>query len=150
MGAGPALMAVGTGLSIYGNYQANQKQSQLEAQNASYYGAQADEITDATNREVNIYKRQNAVMFGDQVSAFAKGGVDLSGSALNVLADTKLKGIQEEGAIQEEGTLREGLARARQKESQDKADTLGSFGYSALQSSGALLNTAGNIASREN
>jgi hypothetical protein len=91
----------------------------LQAQ-AFLQEAQATEQLRQTEKQVDISKKKAKVIFGDQVSAFAKAGVQLSDSALLVLANTKSELEQEGVEIQRQGSenarlIRLGAAQLRQE-----------------------------------
>lgn len=144
-----ALMAAGTALQMYGTFQANIAQARAERQNRDFYNQQAEFAQEATFREAELSRRNYARARGLQLSAFAKGGVDISGSAASVIAGTFAKEIEEQTAIKRKGDLDYRLARLRGAQSAEKADTLESFGYNFLQGGGSLLTNYASYAKAE-
>lgn len=134
-----ALMAVGTALQIYGQYSANQAQSEQERQNAEFYDEQAKFAREAMFRQSAIASQEYEFRKGAQFSAYAKGGVDISGSAAVVLADTLANKVEELTAIKRKGGMEVKLAHMRANQSRDQADTLSSFEYNFTQGMGSLL-----------
>jgi len=137
-----ALMAAGTALQVYGQYQANMAQSQQEFANAEFYKAQADFARAAQFREASIASREYEFRKGAQISAYAKGGVDISGSAAATLADTLASKVEELAAIKRKGELDYSLAIARSRQSEAQGKQLSDFGYNFTQATGTLLGNA--------
>ncbi len=133
------LMAAGTALQVAGQYQANMAQAKAELQNADYYRAQADFVRQAQFRQADITAREYTARKGLQVSAYAKGNVDLSGSAATVVAATLAEQVEELTAIKQKGELDYKLAIMRSRQSTQQAETLSSFEYNFFQSGGTLL-----------
>jgi len=86
--AAPIIGAVGAGIKAVGSIKAgNAKKRQAERQ-AALQDQQAEETINRAETNVLALKRQREGLKGAQRSGFAKGGVELSGSALEVLEDT--------------------------------------------------------------
>lgn len=133
------LMAAGTALQVIGQYQANMDQAQAELQNAQFYQRQADFAKQAEYRAASLANREYSYRKGAQISAYAKGGVDLSGSASSVVAETAAQKIEELNAIKLKGNLEYSLAHQRSLQSSDKAAMLQDFTYNAMQAGGTIL-----------
>lgn len=131
MGAGAAV--VGAGLSYMGQRQADKDQANAERINAAYYDQEKAFDERATTRSLTVYGRQSDIQFGDQVSAFAKGGADISGSPLSVLAEQKVAIAQEKGAITQEGEMRAELAGLRANQAYSYAGKLESPNRALLE-----------------
>lgn len=134
-----ALMATGAALQIWGQYSANQAQAEQERQNAAFYDEQAKFAQESALRQSALASQEYEFRKGAQFSAYAKGGVDISGSAAVVLADTLANKVNELNAIKRKGEMEVKLARMRGAQSSDQADMLSSPGYNLLQTSGTLL-----------
>lgn len=141
------LMAAGTALQIYGNYQANMAQADAEVQNARYYGIQADLVKTATFREAEITASRYEARKGAQISAIFKGGADLSGSTAAIVANTIAQKAGELSAIKQKGEADFILARLRQKNSLAQADQLSDPMNNLLQSATIGLSSASKIGS---
>lgn len=146
-----ALIGAGTVLSAYGNYQANMQQSQMEAQNASYYRTEADAAKAAGARELTIFQHRADVTYGNEVGAFGAGNVDIgSGSAADVLAQSKVFDLNEKSAIEQQTNLRVNLAMLRAQQSQEHADYLSNGMNNTLELFGSMAGGAGRMASASN
>jgi len=101
----------------------------LSAQ-AALQEQQAQESIRQTKRSIDIFKRKGEVVLGDTASSFAKAGVDLSGSALLLLANSKRELGVEREEIERRGVAEANLLRAgaqgirRQKEDISQANEL--------------------------
>jgi hypothetical protein len=138
MGAGAAIDGVGT---IVGNNAA----AKAERQNQAFYDEQAVFAQEAGKRNEEIFLRSTSEFLGNQTSAFAKAGVDVSGSALMVLADTKQKARDEVTAIQKEAELNVRTAQLRGEASAANADRYTNFWNNALPIAGGTFKAAGSI-----
>lgn len=133
-----ALMAVGTALQIFGNLQANYNQALAEEKNAEYYREQAEFVKESMFRESQLASDAYESVKGRQVSAIAKGGADLSGSAAAIVADTIAKKGEELAAIKRKGELDWKLATLRQRNSENAARELRDPVNNILQSATIL------------
>lgn len=140
------LMAAGTALQIAGQYRANLAQAKAELQNAEYYEDQAAFVQAATTRQSLIAERQYGQLQGAQLGAYAKGGVDISGSAASVIAETAARKIEEITAIRYKGQLDYKLAKLRAGQARETSETLSDPGYNLMQAGGTLLTNFGKQA----
>jgi hypothetical protein len=83
-----ALMAVGTGMQAYGQYQQGQSQKKAADYNASVAEQQAGMIEASGELEAYKIRKQGEQIKGTQRARFAASGVRTTGSAAEVLADT--------------------------------------------------------------
>lgn len=132
-------LAAAAAVKIYGQYEANKAQAKAERANAKYYGEQAKLAKQAALRTKAIFDRESDAFVGTQVNMFAKAGVDLSGSALLIISQTKANQQAESNAILIDGNATERLARMRMQSSYATAKTLNSQGYNLLQAGGTVL-----------
>ncbi len=137
-----ALMAAGTALQIFGQYQANMAQAKQELANAAFYKAQAEFAKESEFRQADIAAKEYEFRKGAQISAYAKGGVDISGSAAGVVSQTLADKVSELTAIKRKGAIEYRLAMSRSKASTSMANTLQSFEYNFLQAGGTALTAA--------
>ena len=135
----PLLLAVGTGMQIFGQLQANMAQARQEIENAKFYEEQAKFALEAMHRQEDIASRQYEARKGAQVSAYAKGGVDLSGSAALTIAETVAQKAEELSAIKRKGELDYKLAKLRARSSQAQGEMLQSTEYNFMQAGGTAL-----------
>ena len=148
MGVVEAMVVGGAALQIYGNYQANHAQARANRANAAFYREQAKLTLEAAKREQAIFEKESDQFFGSQVNAFAKGGVDLSGSALLYLAGTKQEMSNESVVILENG-IRAANNTLLQADSLEKeAKRLTSFENQFIGAAVPALNAGGTIAGR--
>lgn len=137
-----ALIAAGTAMQIAGNLYANYSQAQAEIRNAKFFKEQADFAREAAFRQEDIAKANYSRMSGAQLSAYARGNVDISGSAASVLAETYSRKLEEVLAIKRKGDIEYRLAYMRGKEAEKKADTLTDPLYNLLQAGGTFARTS--------
>ncbi len=138
-----ALMAVGTGLQIAGQWSANLAQAKQEAQNAQFYKEQAEFARLSEQRAQAIAEFDYTYKIGQQVGNYAASGVDMSGSASITMGGTIANYINEAFAIKKKGELDFKLAMSRSKLSSENARTLSSVGYNLMQSGGSLIKAYG-------
>lgn len=136
---------VGAGISIYGQVKANADQAEAERANAAFYQEQAEFARQATNREVSLYTEQASQFTGNLIGQIAKGGVTQSGSALQLLADTRLKQINETDAIVEDGRMKTREALLKAGASIGNADRLSDFGNNFLPAFGTVLTVGSDV-----
>lgn len=147
MGWPIALMAAGTAMNVMGNMRANQDKARAEAANASYYREQAAFADEAGKRAEKIFERKADRLYGQQVSAFAKAGVDIgSGSALDFLGESKALQIEERYAIKREAEMNVRLASLRANASMETSRAYGDSTNNFLQAGGTILTGAGMMA----
>jgi len=137
-----ALMAAGTALQVFGQYQANMAQAQAELLNAEFYGKQADFAKESEFRQSTIASNEYEMRKGAQLSAYGKGGVDISGSASMVVANTLAAKVEELNAIKLKGSLEYSLAKSRSRQSSAQAAMLQSLDYNLVQAGGTVLGNA--------
>lgn len=108
--------------------------------NADWLEEQAEHARQATRRELTIHGREVNEFYGNQVSSVGKGGLDLTGSPLLLLANTRMREFEEAQAISEQGYMQVREASLKAQEQRDLA--------SYTKSAAALQKTAGwlNIA----
>jgi len=141
-----ALMAAGTALQIVGNYQSNISQSRAELQNARFYKEQADFASASMFRSIYLTERRFEAAKGAQISAYAKGGVDLSGSAAAMIADTVSSKIEEVNAVRLKGKMEVNLALMRSKQAQTTGEALADPMNNMIQAGSILLSNMSRAA----
>ena len=138
------LMAAGTALQISGQLGANAAQAAAEKKNAQFYEEQAQFARLSAQRAESLSEVDWTTRYGAQVSAYAGGGVDLSGSAGLTVGGTLKMAVDDLFAIKKKGEMDMKLARLRGGQSAERANTLGSTEYNATQAGSTFLN---NLAS---
>jgi hypothetical protein len=136
-----ALVGIGTAASIYGQVKANAAEAEANRQNASFLREQADFAAEAGARELAIFKDNADQFFGNQVTSIGAGGVAVSGSALQVLADTKMRTMREEQAIKADTAFKQREALLRAGASMEQAERLSSFEANVLPGIGTIATT---------
>lgn len=137
-----ALMSAGAAITVFGNLQANYDKATGEAENADYYYKEAGFARLASMRQAQISAQKYTYALSLQGSAAAKGGVDLSGSIANDMANTTANKVSELLAIKQKGDLDVELANSRGLRQQRDSEMLNSSGYNAIQTGKTLLTFA--------
>lgn len=141
-----ALMGAGTFMQMLGNYSANMAQAQAEKESALFLEKQAKVAELMQTRKLEQVKRKYATTYGQQVTSFAKGNVDVgSGSASDIATTTLADSVLELQAVKEDTDLQIELARVRGIRGQEKAKMLESPGYNLLQAGSVGLNAAAKV-----
>ncbi len=144
MAGGAAIGFAGNLMEVSAQASADAAAASAEDRNAAFAMEAAEFEKESSEREQEIFRREAELQFGEQVSAFAKGGVDLSGSPLLVLADSKRVAGTELSAIKREGEfrIRRALLQARESRSNSRNIRRSSRGRQI----GGLLTGFGNLA----
>lgn len=127
-----AATIAGGALKTYGNIKANQAQAEAERANAAFYQEQAQFARESTARALEIYQDDAEDFRGKQVGAIAAGGLQMTGSALAILADTELKKVRESDAIIRDGKFKEREAFLKAGASIEQAERLSGFTANVL------------------
>ena len=120
---------------------ANRRSAQA---NADFFNEQAELADISGKREEILFRRESEQLEGAQIGAFAKAGVDLSGSPLLVLAHSSKLANEEILAIRENRSKRVRAAKIRAEDAQANADLFGSAGFNFLTIGGTILGGAGS------
>lgn len=134
-------------MEVYGNVKANLDQARAEAENAIWMRQQADYIQRSTKREYEIFNRESQENMAALENTFAKAGVSMAGTALEVQAQEQLKRQQELDAIVDQGNMNMQEAMLKANASQRNADNLGSFKHNALQAATSVVGAGKSYAS---
>lgn len=139
------LILLGAGLVLQGmgRMEANAAQAEAEEENAEFYREQAEFAEKAGERQRMIFDRESVILYGEQQSAFAKAGVDTSGSSY-FMAQQMLYRTQEAGAIMAEADMNVRLATLRAKQSSETAKSLMDPDVNMMQFAGPILQAAGS------
>lgn len=143
---GLVAMGAGAAMSAGGNIMGNLSQADQERKNADFLDEQAQFAYDAGVRSERVYMDEATTFKAQQVSKFAKAGIQIGTSQIDAIQETNRRIGEEVAAIRAERDMNVRTARLRAQAARDKADTLGSFGYNALTAGGGLLAAGGNIA----
>ena len=133
---GTALTAAGTALSIFGQIQANLAQARAEEQNAAWLRDQAEFFEEVTERELGLARREGMFQVGEQIGSFVSGGVELEGSALDVINSSFNRLSDELAAIQAQGDFAVNEALFKAEAAQFRAGELSSFENNFFQALG--------------
>lgn len=119
-GASGAVLGAGMFMGGIGRAQADYAQADAERENAQYYREQADFAAQAGRRQRDIFERDSKILVGDQLSAFAKAGIDTQASSF-FIANTTLQRSRESGAIKAEADMNVRLASLRANQASQTA-----------------------------
>lgn len=136
-----AAAGIGAATKIYGSIKANQAQAEAERANALFYEEQAQFARESTFRSLEIYQDEAEDFRGKQIGAIAAGGLQMTGSALAILADTELKKVRESDAIIRDGKFKEREAFLKAGASIEQAERLSGFVANVLPA----LSTAAEV-----
>jgi hypothetical protein len=92
-------LLAGTVLSTVGQIRAARARRQQAEAQAALKREQGEEILKRAELNVREVARQGQVLKGRQIGGFAKGGVELRGSAMTVLEDTAIRIAQKQRNI---------------------------------------------------
>jgi hypothetical protein len=84
--ASPYIALAGAGASALGAYQQGQETQAADNYNAQVENIRATEAQQSSQAQAQIVDQQNAKKMGAVASAFGAGGVDMSGSPLEVMS----------------------------------------------------------------
>lgn len=145
------LLLIGAALQMGSQWAANSARGEQELLNAKWYDEQANFASENMYRALKRTEVSYAMQYGSQVSAYAKGGVDVgSGSALAMISNTLASSYAELAAVKKEGEMNIKLARSRGQLAQDEGKMLTSFGYNAVQAGTTAFNTYAGMKSSNN
>ena len=145
------LLVAGIGLQVFGQIKANEAQADAERQNAAFFDMQKKQAEQATRRAQDLFEDESDFFIGDQVSAFSKAGIDISGSALLQIAGVKGQVGREKAAIAAEGRSTATLAGMRADNARSVASQLSSTSMRNLAiASGAARMGAATLPSINN
>lgn len=133
------ISAAGTGLQIYGNYKANMDEAAAEAANESWMREQTKQIQKSTEREIGIYTRDSAAQLAAMENSFAKSGISMEGSALELKRQQEVIRMEELNAIKEQGEFNLREAYMKIGASRTKQSILTSSTNNILQASATGL-----------
>jgi hypothetical protein len=146
MAAATAALIIGTAIAAYGQVKSANDQADAERKNQKFFEEQAKFIQESGERVEGIYRRDVDQFVGNQISAFGRAGVDMSGSALLVIEDTRQREADEIAAIRKETASNVRLARMRGEGAAVNARNIQTSGY--LAAGGSILGGAGRVAER--
>lgn len=138
-----AFMGVGTYMGGMAKAKSDTDQALAESQNADFYRLEAAFAQTTGDRQLQLFDRQAKVTYGEQESAFAKAGVDTSESS-HYLAQQRVFGAQQEGAITEETDMNVYLASARARQAEVEAANLNNA--SQTDQTNAVIGTVATLA----
>lgn len=141
MGVETAII-VGGAIAAYGAYSSSQAQAKAARDNAEAMRQQAQFNAFVSRREADIFRTESTIALGSQLSAIARSGVDLSGSALMSFVSSKAAAERQANAIAIGAAQRQSMAEAEARSSEKLARNISQAGN--IQTLGAILNTYGN------
>lgn len=120
---GAAVAAGGAVLDTAESIRANQAESDAELRNAEFFREQERFTIESSKREEELFVDESDDLVGAQTSSFAKAGVELQGSPMLKLAETRGKIDDEIQAIRKERDFRVKLLRSRAQGAEAAAQT---------------------------
>jgi hypothetical protein len=145
MGVDPVSIALvgGAAIQMYGQWQASQAEEDAHRQNARFLKEQQKLAARAAQREAEIFRGDADAFIGSQAAQFSKAGVDMSGSALMAITQSRGAAAREHASILEQGKRNVQLAGMRAMQSQQAANDLSR--NRPIQAFGQGLSAAGSI-----
>jgi len=134
------MMAVGAGISIFGDIKGRFEEAEAAKENASWLDEQAAFAERSTQRSLDISQRESSIKIGNQIGGFAVMGVELAGGALAAINDSREAAESEIAAIKDQGHMQAKEAHLKAGAARDRADA-------ATDPFNILLSTAGSAAS---
>ena len=144
------LMAARTAISAYGAIKSNQDKADAEKRNADYYAEQADYAQQIGERELALFGQKEESLRSSLIGAYAKSGVEMTGSPLLMLEAQAIRGEQQKRAMTLETERRVRLARLRGESSLNMSEQYGSFTNQFLSTAPTILSAAGQAYKGEN
>lgn len=141
-----ALTAVGTGVAVKGSLDAAAASEKAGEFNEAVAKNQAQAESDKAAYEAQRIRKRNLVLLGKQRAAYAKSGVNLSGSALDVMFDSSMEGELDALAAQYTGATAAGFYRSKGQLARMEGDNAAAA--SRYHAYGTLLTGAGRISQR--
>lgn len=141
-----AMFLASAAISVTGTVMGNKASSKQEKQNQIYYQRQAEFAKLAEFRQRQLAEFEYTNKIGQQISAYASGGVALEGSAAITVGGTVKQFIDEAFAIKQKGDMEFELASTRARQSGARSAMLDSAGYNMLQVGTSLMNSGATYA----
>lgn len=138
------LLIAGAAIAAYGAIKSNSDRADAERQNADYFNEQASYAQAVGDRELGVFSEKAEMLRGQQVGAYAKAGVDLSGSPLLFLEQQSIRREREERAIKTETERRVRLAQMKGMQAGEAADNYSSFWTNFVSAAPSILSAAGS------
>lgn len=142
------VVAAGVGLGQAGEVYGDIQQANAENANQQFYGEQAEFAQKAGDRAEYLINQKENDIISQQLSSFAKAGVQVQGSALQILGETARRAESERQAARTESDFNVRLARLRQQASADRQKALLDPMTWLLRGGGAIAGAGGQMASQ--
>ena len=107
-----AFALAGTALQVIGGFGASRARRRAARRRAALQFQQAEEKRRRTRLDVDAFKKKARVSMGENISAFARAGVDISQSALLVITQNAVEFQTQAAEIQRSGQERARLLEA--------------------------------------
>jgi hypothetical protein len=148
MAAFAMLMGAGTLLQAFGQIESARSEARAAKASSRSLDAQADEVLRRAEINVETLGLQGQELQGEQLSAIAKGGVDVSsGSALQVIEEGALNIRKEQARVRREAEFEARQLRIQAKSLRRAARKAGRAG--AIGAIGTIATGAGSIAGKQ-
>jgi hypothetical protein len=136
--------AIGTGVAVYGQVEAAQTAKKMGEYNAKLAESQAAQIDLDSRESVKRRREQNRRFLGTQRTAYAKSGVTIEGSPLEVMAETA--GILELEALDASRQATQQTRALRAQGAYDRQVGSNQARAAYIGAGSSLLSGAGNTA----
>ena len=140
---GAEVIAAGTVLQFVGKAESDAAEAKAERANAKFFREQADLIELSGLQEEGLLRDEGDTLGAAQMGAFAKAGVDFSGSALLKFEETREKVNKDVLALRETVRLKRNITLGQAQEAEGRAKRLRSFKHKFLSGGGTLLSGFG-------
>ena len=107
-----AFALAGTALQVIGGFGASRARKRAAKRRAALQRAQAEESRRRTRLDVDAFRKKARVSMGENISAFARAGIDISQSALLVITQNAVEFQTQAAEIQRSGQERARLLEA--------------------------------------
>lgn len=142
---GLGAMAVGGGISAFSGYGSDMAQAEASRKNAAFYRTQAGYAQLATDRQTEIFEHETTDLLARQASAYGRAGVDLSGSPMLLITQTKEQASEQLAAIREKGRQDKEVALFRALDADNQAQEIADGAF--WKAAGSIFSTGGKVLS---
>jgi hypothetical protein len=146
--AGLAVSAIGAGVAAVGQIEQGKAADKAGKYNAQVAENNALAAQQQAEFDAGRLRKRQLILLGKQRANFAKSGVELSGSATDVMYDCALEGELDRLAVFYTGNVTAGNQRARAGLERMEGSNAKATGY--LNAGGTILTGAGRTASGYN
>jgi len=140
-------IGLGTVIGTFGQIKESEAREHAARQNALLLDEEARLRRAQAEEQARIFEDESEITFGDQVSSFAKAGIDIgSGTPQAVLAESRRKAKSDAAAIRINGARAAALTARQAAQQRDNANAISDA--LPFQIGSTLLTGAGSAASQ--